>query len=77
MIDKNFDPYEKLMLCEKNIKELVFAINEMSEHIKNYAVNNEQQAKLLNHLHKQNMQLDQDLKMLKQRLNLVEQKQSN
>lgn len=77
MIDKNFDPYEKLLLCEKNIKELVFAINEMSEHIKNYAVNNEQQAKLLNHLHQQNMQMDQDLKMLKQRLNLVEQKQSN
>ena len=77
MINRDFDPYEKLLLCEKNITELVFAINEMSEHIKNYAKNAEQQAKLIRHLYTQNTQCEEDLKMLKQRLNLVEQKHNN
>jgi len=77
MINRDFDPYEKLLLCEKNITELVFAINEMSEHIKNYAKNAEQQAKLIRHLYTESTRMHEDLKMLKQRLNLVEQKQNN
>lgn len=60
------------MMCEKNIAELVVALNQMSEHFKDYARNNEQQAKLLNHLHQQNLQLDKDLKLLNQRLKSVE-----
>ena len=77
MINRDFDPYEKLLLCEKNITELVFAVNEMSEHIKNYAKNAEQQAKLIRHLYTESTRMHEDLKMLKQRLNLVEQKQNN
>ena len=65
------------MQCEKNIAELVFAINEMSEHLKNTSKHIERQAKLLKYLNSQNELAQAEIKLLKQRQNLTDMNKGN
>lgn len=47
MFDPEFDPYDEIMRCQHNIMELVKALNQQSEMLREL---NEQHRQLINHI---------------------------